>query len=346
MVKFTYNLIENARKRGCVMKKRSKILLSLCSTLIIAFAFTMPVIVNALEKPDESYLNWMSQIPDKTKLSSISIPGTHDSATQYCTLSYCTSCQDTSMYEQMQNGYRYIDARLELNDNQDGFIFTHGGFHCKESFWPWAKDLTFTKLCESTYNFLSDNPTETVIITIKLENSDNDVALCERLILDEINKNPNKWYTKNAIPTLGEVRGKIVLATRYEDVLNVGDELSGLHFYWAEQNNKEVVDIPYDLSMINANESLWVQDRFKYTIQDKYTAFKEGLVNCQAADNSFFINFLSLSGQGLIPHPKGNADSLNKMFMDEQLQENTSYGIIVVDRANKEMASKVFKTNF
>ena len=140
--------------------------------------------------------------------------------------------------------------------------------------------------------------------------------------------------------------GKIVLATRYEDVLGVGDELSGLHFYWAEQAEKEVVDMPYALSMMNSGESLWVQDRFKYSIQNKFDAFKEGLENCQASDDSIFINFLSLSGQGLIPHPKGNADSLNRMFNETKLQGDTSYGIIVVDRANKDMASKIFETNF
>lgn len=330
------------------MKKKIKELLCISMALLLAFTFTPLSIANAEEskEQDKHYLDWMSEIPDKTKISAISIPGTHDSASEHCTLSYCTSCQDTSMSEQMRDGYRYIDARLEINDTKDGFIFTHGGFKCKESFWPWANNITFTKLCEDTYSFLEDNPTETVIFAIKLENSNDDVALAEKLILDEINQAPDKWYTRNAIPTLGEVRGKIVLASRYEDVLGVGDELSGLHFYWADQGEKEVVDMPYALTMINSNEALWVQDRYKYSIQDKYDAFKDGLMNCQASEDSFFINFLSLSGQGLIPHPKGNADSLNRMFNEESLQSNTSYGIIVLDRANKDMAYKVFNTNF
>ncbi|HAQ51884.1 MAG TPA: hypothetical protein DCR12_03860 [Lachnospiraceae bacterium] len=330
------------------MKKKIKVLLGLCMALLVAFTSAPYGIVYAEEnkEQDKHYLDWMSEIPDKTKISAISIPGTHDSATEYCTLSYCTSCQDTSMYEQMRNGYRYLDVRLQINDKKDGFIFTHGGFKCKESFWPWADNITFTKLCENAYSFLEDNPSETVIFAVKLENSKDDVALAEKLIQDEIQEAPDKWYTRNAIPTLGEVRGKIVLASRYEDVLNLGDEQSGLHFYWTDQGEKEVVDMPYALSMINSNESLWVQDRYKYSIQDKYDAFKDGLLNCQASEDAFFINFLSLSGQGLIPHPKGNADSLNRMFNEEKLQSNTSYGIIVLDRADKEMAYKVFNTNF
>lgn len=330
------------------MKRNIKVLLSLCMIFTLALTFAMPAFVNAADDstPNKHYQDWMSLIPDKTKISSISIPGTHDSATQYCTLPYCTSCQDTSMYEQLLNGYRYIDARLELNSNKDGFIFTHGGFKCKESILPWAGNITFDKLCKDTYQFLKDNPTETVIFALKLENSNDDVATAQKLVLNEIKNNSDKWYTKNAIPTLGEVRGKIVLATRYDDALNVGDELHGLRFNWSDQGEKDVVDMPYALSMLNSNERLWVQDRYKYSVPNKFEAFKDGIENCQAGDDAIFINFLSLSGQGLIPHPKENADSLNRMFKEMKLQNNTSYGIIVLDRADKEMAAKVFETNF
>ena len=327
------------------MKKWSKTIISLCCALLMAFTFTIPSI--AEEKSNEAYTNWMSSIPDKTKLSDISIPGTHDSATQYCTLGYFTSCQDTSMAEQMEDGYRYLDVRLMLNDNLDGFILNHGGYKARKSIWPWSDKITFDDLVNDTYKFLDANPTETIILALKIEKSDNDVATCEQLVLDTINKNPDKWYTKNEIPTLGDVRGKIVLATRYQDALGVGDERSGLHFYWEEQNNKEPTEVPYTQTIMNSkNESLWVQDRFKYTLANKSSAFEEGLDNCLADDESFFINFLSLSGQSLLPHPKGNANELNPLFMKKTLNKGTCYGIIVVDRANKAMASKIFETNF
>ena len=328
------------------MKKYSKIILSLCCVLLMAFTFITPVIADEATSDDERYLDWMSDIPDNTKLSEISIPGTHDSATQYCTIGFFTSCQDKSMYDQMLDGYRYLDVRLMLNDNSDDFILNHGGFKCRKGVMPWADKVTFNDLCKDAYSFLDDNPTETIIFAIKLENSDDDVATCEQLIQDVVNENPDKWYTKNEIPTLGDVRGKIVLAVRYEDVLNVGDEKSGLHFYWEDQGNKEVAELPYAISMMNENESLWVQDRYKYTIEDKFSAFEDGLDNCLAADDSFFINFLSLSGQKTLNYPKGNANKLNPMFKAKSLESGTCYGIIVVDRADKTMAKKVFETNF
>ncbi|MCR4611266.1 MAG: phosphatidylinositol-specific phospholipase C domain-containing protein, partial [Lachnospiraceae bacterium] len=230
--------------------------------------------------------------------------------------------------------------------DKNGFILNHGGFKCRKAFLPWSDKITFDDVCSDAYSFLDANPSETIIFAIKLENSSDDVATCQQLIMDTINKNPDKWYTRNAIPTLGEVRGKIVLAIRYDDVLKVGEEKSGLHLYWEDQGNTDVVEVPYAQTMLNSNnESLWVQDRYKYTIEDKYAAFEEGLDNCLANDDTFFINFLSLSGQNVLPHPKGNANSLNKKFGYKKLQKGTCYGIIIVDRANTEMASKIFETN-
>ncbi len=329
------------------MNRRIKKIISLITVLALVTTILIPVTLNAEEKglKQTHDSDWMSLIPDKTPLSTISIPGTHDSATFHSTLGYCTSCQDKSMYDQMLDGFRYIDARLELNENKDGFIFTHGGFKCKESWWPWSDNITFHSFCEDAYKFLQQNPTETIIVAIKAENSNDDVATVEKLVLDEIDKNPDKWYTKNEIPNLGDVRGKIVLATRYDDALNVGDEKSGLHFCWEEQNNKEKAELPYALSTINSTQNLWVQDRFKYKVNDKFEAFEDSLDNCLAGDNTFFINFLSLSGQNLVPHPKGNADTLNAMFEKKELSPNTCYGVVVVDRGNSELAEKIYNTN-
>lgn len=332
-------------KRGNKMKKMLKKIVGFALIFSIVAIAAVPVAF-ADEKEPGQCSNWMSNIEDDVKLSSISIPGTHDSASNHCTLSYCTSCQDTSMAEQMDNGYRYMDVRLELNSDNNGFVFTHGGFKCRKSFWPWSSKITFDDFCQDLYSFLDANPTETVIVAIKLENSEDDVAIAERLIMEQIAKNQDKWYTQNAIPTLGEARGKAVLATRFDDVLGYGDALTGIHFYWEDQGNEEVAEMPYELSMINSKERLWVQDRYKYTIEAKIDAITDSIENCQAGDETFFINFLSLSGQSLIPHPKGNANTINAAFDLMELKPQTSYGVMVVDYATKEMAKKIYETNF
>ena len=141
------------------MNKKSRIILSLCMALLIAFTFTTPLLASeekSLKPDNKTYVEWMSRIPDNTKLSAISIPGTHDSATQYCTLGYLTSCQDESMYNQMRDGYRYMDVRLMLNDDNSGFILNHGGFKARKSIWPWSDKITFEDLCKDAYNFVKN----------------------------------------------------------------------------------------------------------------------------------------------------------------------------------------------
>lgn len=54
----------------------------------------------------------MENISKDTKLSELSIPGTHDSATQYLSLSPIFQCQDTDIQTQLENVYRYLDIRL------------------------------------------------------------------------------------------------------------------------------------------------------------------------------------------------------------------------------------------
>ena len=58
---------------------------------------------------------WMESLSDDTYLSEITIPGTHDSAARYVMLGYVMRCQDTSIYEQLDNGYRYLDLRIALD---------------------------------------------------------------------------------------------------------------------------------------------------------------------------------------------------------------------------------------
>ncbi len=323
------------------MKRTLKRMVALLMLVTMVFA------MNITSFAEESITSdWMANISDKLKLSEISIPGTHDSATKYCTLNYCTSCQDMTMREQMENGYRYIDVRLVLNEEKDGFVFSHGSFRCKKGFWPWSEKITFNDFCDDLYDFLDKHPTETVIVCIKLENKEDDVATAEKLIMDKIAEKQDKWYTKNAIPRLQDVRGKAVLATRFEDVLGYGEDNVGLHFYWEDQGNTEPSEIAYEVSPINDKERLWVQDRFKYSTQDKINAIKDTIETATAGKDDFLINFLSVYGPSFLGHPKGNAETINKEFENIDLTSGNSHGVIVLDYATPELAKKIYNTNF
>ena len=61
-------------------------------------------------------LDWMKDIPDNTKFSQMTIPGTHDSCSTHG-LCCCAWTQTWSLIEQMRAGLRYFDIRVRMIDN-------------------------------------------------------------------------------------------------------------------------------------------------------------------------------------------------------------------------------------
>ena len=87
----------------------------------------------------------MENISKDTKLSELSIPGTHDSTTQYVNLSPIFQCQDTDIQTQLENVYRYLDIRLVLKNN-----FAK----CRKDKSLFSRPLTLDDLLEDVYFFL------------------------------------------------------------------------------------------------------------------------------------------------------------------------------------------------
>lgn len=293
--------------------------------------------------------NWMAGVPDDTMLSSVTIPGTHDSCTQNIILKFILQCQDTDIAQQLEAGYRYLDIRAAIDEGKDGddqLKLIHSVGNCKAKPGLFAENLHLEDVLEDVYAFLEENPTETVIFCVKAENGDDPVMRVQELLYQLIDKQPDKWYLQNTIPTMGEVRGRVVLATRFEDVGGLGEMRRGLNFGWEDQGNRELVDLPYALSMINDTQTLWVQDRYKYNVENKIDALRDGLANCQAGDDTFFLNFSSTSGNGKIGRPKQYAKIINEKLMSQTLRSQTSYGVIIVDFGTAELARHIYASNF
>lgn len=236
-----------------------------------------------------SSTDWMETVPDETKLSNMSIPGTHDSCTQNVDMRYIFQCQDASVATQLIYGYRYLDMRLvlEKRSGQETLVLKHNIARCKVSDSPFSRTLTLADVLKDVYAFLDEHPSETVILCMKAENSKDDVADVQSILYEAIDLEPDHWYLKNEIPTLGEVRGKIVLATRFDDKLAVGSERCGLYFGWADQGDRTVLADPTASSAINGREILCVQDRYNYDTDDKISAIRTCLDNSQAAEDTF-----------------------------------------------------------
>ena len=297
---------------------------------------------------DVRAVNWMENIPDETKLSSMSIPGTHDSCTQNVDMRYIFQCQDASIATQLKYGYRYLDMRLvlEKRSGQETLVLKHNIARCKVSDSPFSRTLTLADVLKDVYAFLDEHPNETVIMCMKAENSKDDVAAVQKALYEMINQASERWYLKNEIPTLGAVRGRIVLATRFDDKLQVGSDRCGLYFGWTDQGDRTILDDPTAGSVINGRETLYVQDRYNYDVGDKITAIRTCLDSSRAADDTFFLNFTSTSGSGAVGHPKEYAKDINLDLYAYEWEAGKAYGVVIVDFGPKKIAEKIYGTNF
>ncbi|MBQ4300170.1 MAG: phosphatidylinositol-specific phospholipase C [Lachnospiraceae bacterium] len=327
--------------------RETKKRLALFMIIAMALALTVPnkMTVNAAETTTGS--NWMAGVDGEKTLSNITIPGTHDSCTQHVPLGFIFQCQNEDISTQLEDGCRYLDIRAAISekDNEPALVMVHNFAKCKKGPWPWSKKLYLNEVVDDVYAFLEQNPTETVIFNVKAENGDDDISTLQQLLYEKIDENGDKWYTANEIPTLNQVRGKIVLATRFEDKVGVGESRRGLNFAWEGQGGKDIVEEPAVVSAINDDANLWVQDRYKYSTEDKINAVVEVLDNCQTNENTFSINFTSTSGTKYVGHPKKYAGEINRYLKGYDWQQDANYGIVVVDFMDADLAGCIYSTN-
>lgn len=293
----------------------------------------------------KSTAEWMRDIADDTYISSISIPGTHDSAAKYVFPGFALKTQSMSIADQLTKGYRYLDIRLSVENTKQGkrLGFVHNMGKCRESRMIFSKQIYLDEVLDQIYAFLKAHPSETVLFCVKDENDKDNAEEFEQLLFDEIDKNRSEWYLNDSIPKLSQVRGKIVLLSRFK---NPRMRSTGLDFKWDDQGNTDSVDLPYVNYSVGHDGNLWVQDRYRYTVAQKEDAFIDMLENVQPDDSTFALNFLSTTNGSGLPHPSSYASTLNNVLLNQDLHSNTSYGIIVVDFGTKEIAQHVYMTNF
>lgn len=124
---------------------------------------------------------------------------------------------------QLNNGIRFLDIRVQPANATDvskkDLYLVHGAF---------PVSLTGSKylapVLDAIYTFLSDHPSETILVSLKREGvgSATDAHLATILEKHYINPNADRWVVNEKIPYLGDVRGKIVLVRRY----TLSDQLS------------------------------------------------------------------------------------------------------------------------
>lgn len=192
---------------------------------------------------------WMAELPGSLPLSALSIPGTHNSPTCYVALP-SVRCQAVGVRAQLDNGVRFLDVRVSVSSREpkyddgdgdgegeerdyegDGLALVHSAFPVSLTGTKWFADV----LVNEMYAFLDENPSETILLSMKREGTGRgtDQHLSRHLFHRYCHPNRNRnngsgsgsgggkhagrWFTEPRIPTLGEARGKIVLIRRFRN---------------------------------------------------------------------------------------------------------------------------------
>lgn len=279
-------------------------------------------VIKSNVKADNS--SWMSEIPDETPLNDLLIPGSHDSGARYSIAELSGRCQDLEILPQLKAGIRFLDIRLQLNDNSLKVI--HGIVDQK---------LTFQSVTESISTFLAENPTETILVSIKEEKA----AASSSITFEEALKHQidDNWLTSTSLPSsIGEARGKAILISRYSS------STIGVPAYdgWLD---------PSDATKNNSFTlgELYVQDHYK--LKDADSKKDEIVSTLEHSLDSDLLHLNFLSGYLTSSFPPTYAPSIAKEinpWITSALEENENYkGVLIADYVTSDFASLVIERN-
>lgn len=212
----------------------------------------------------------MGDLADQSvSLAALSIPGTHDSATAFyfnAVKRGLVKCQDMEITAQLNAGIRYFDLRAGYASDTGELTAYHGDYEL---------EVTFADIFDYFYDWLAENPTEGIIAQIKGDQDsvkDQDIS---NSVYPLITAKAASWITTATIPTVAQLRGKILLVRRFPrpDALTDPSTPYGV----------DATNWPYNTAgpIPHTSANLWVEDNCMYD-QDGGTALKEKTIAVKA----------------------------------------------------------------
>ncbi|OJT20209.1 hypothetical protein BO221_32780 [Archangium sp. Cb G35] len=258
--------------------------------------------------------NWMRWVPDSTRVSALSLPGTHDTMADE-TEWYVTVferawilTQGANLRPQLDAGVRALDIRARHIGN--AFTIHHGAYYLMTN---------FGDVLNTTVQFLQANPTETVLMRVKKEHTEENNSRSFAATFESYRDaySPYIWRGTH-VPALGEVRGKIVILDDFDG----GDH--GISW-----------------------NSIRLQDAWEETnTTNKWNLARNHLVAANTGDiNSLYVNFLSAAGAG--GTPAGIADEVNEQALHYLMGANVQRtGVVMMDFPGAGLIDAIIAHNF
>jgi 1-phosphatidylinositol phosphodiesterase len=264
-------------------------------------------------------LDWMKALPDETPITRITIPGTHNSAALREPFRGTAKCQTLTLAEQFEAGVRFVDLRCR--HEKDAFQIYHG---------PIDQGISFAECLATMTRFLQSHPAETIIVSINEASQPNKVTRTFFATFQSYLK-PKDWWLDEALPTLGQVRGKMILLRRFKT-----DQMLGIPATdWRSR-------------VLYSSKKLVIQDLYAPSeVAEKWQAIERAFTLGES--QKLHLNFTSgfLKNRLGIPNISAISDPINKRlaaYLPEAPQ--LSHGVIVLDFITPKLAGAIIKLNF
>lgn len=326
--------------------------------------FTIVILFLAMVWPSEanswSHSSWMSELDGSKLITQISIPGTHDSATDkaHVQSAVCgpdwewVSTQTYPIATQLEKGIRFFDIRLAY---ENGVLrFHHSVCYLMQD---------FGSVINGAQDFLAAHPDEFVIFLIKQEHTSESADTFWKRAHDVyFNKDEydGLFYLEKRVLTVEEARGKIIIMGREAS----SEHKYGYHVNW-DKNTSHYEHYSYDKAISNELLRYIVEDHFSMywpttTMAKKFAwiaqnLYLSGFCPAYGYQKTLFITFLSGEGDPNVDrYPRLIADYINPYTAD--WLNSSSYkphpGIVVMDLAGDpvyngdDVISAVINQNF
>ena len=310
-------------------------------------------------------VDWMANIPDDALLSSVNIPGTHDTGTASVNFdasgqASLSSCQKYFYGEQLNVGARSFDVRCDATKDDaslEDVKIIHGNLLtvCHERGTDF-KTLTLKSILDDSVRFLKNHPSEALVIMIK-KDAGSDIGLTSAMA-SFIKNNKEYVWTEVRIPTMGEARGKIVFVRRY-DISDYDYAKDGLEPYWfgislTNWDDNQYSDYTYAIPIYNYEdkEIVYVQDAYNEGSSGKIEHIEGTLKQTVGEDsaheiskNSWIYNYTSCASG----FPLGLTRDINPWMYNgngSKYFDNRRLGMVMLNFVDGQMSKLVYETNF
>lgn len=312
-------------------------------TGIVTITFTNPGVapyafsVSAFNDTATS-TNWMSKVPDAQSLSRMTIPGTHETMALYETVPGTAICQTDTLSKQLTDGIRCLDIRGRHYNN--ALTIHHGEVY---------QNANFSNVLDAATSFLSNNPTETIVMLLKEEyTAAQNTRSYENTVKSYLTNHPakyfyNGWKATTTMPTLGAARGKIVLLRRFQGTIGINATP------WPDNAN----------GVVNAGSLFRIQDLYKLyysmwnpdnseNFDKKWSAAYDGLLQAFEDTEGKYFHLTYSSGAIYylgVPQIPDFAIAMNQR-LNGFFNRNSSgfFGAVMMDFITPELTAKVYRS--